>query len=58
MSFMFLAVDDTGYNPLVSLEKLLFLPRLRSAKLERPRCAEVREISPWKGETIALSKGE
>jgi len=55
---MFLAVDDTGGNPLVSPEKLLFLSRLRLAKLERPRWAEAREISPWKGKTVALSKGE
>ena len=58
MSFILLAVDNSGGGPLVAPEMLLFLSRLRSAKLERPRCAEVRELSPWKGETVVLYKGE
>ena len=57
MSFI-LAVGDIGGSPLVAM--LLFISRLRSAKLEKPlaRCAEVRELSNWKGETVVLSKGK
>ena len=59
MSFI-LAVGDIGGSPLVAAEMLLFISRLRSAKLEKPlaRCAEVRELSNWKGETVVLSKGK
>ena len=50
--------DDTGGGPLVAPEKLLFFSPLRSAKLERLRYAEVRGPWSWKGETVALNKGE
>ena len=39
------------------IQMLLFPSRLRSGKLERPRCAAVRELSNCKGETVVLSKG-
>jgi len=52
------AVGDIGDGPVVAPENLSFLPRLRSAKLEKPMCAGVRELSSWKGATVALSKGE
>ena len=39
------------------IQMLLFPSRLRSEKLEKPRCAAVRELSNWKGETVVLSKG-
>ena len=57
MSFVLLEVDDTGSSPLVATGALLFISRLRSAKLEGPGCAEVRELSNWKGETVVLPKG-
>ena len=57
-SFILLAVGNTGGSPLVEPETLLFISRLRSARLERPRCAAVRELSNWKGETVVLYKGE
>ena len=57
MSFVLLEVDDTGGSPLVATGTLLFISRLRSAKLEGPGCAEVRELSNSKGETVVLPKG-
>ena len=58
MSSILLPVGNTGGSPLVALEMLLFLSRLLSAKLEKPRCAEALELSPRKGETVVLCKGE
>ena len=52
MSFVLLEVDDTGSSPLVATGA----SRLRSAKLEAPGNAEVRELSNWKGETVALPR--
>ena len=56
MSFVLLEVDDTGSSPLVATGALLFISRLRSAKLEAPGNAEVRELSNWKGETVVLPR--